>query len=329
VTLNFKAGLRTILNLNRHFSNKGLASWGGTLLITGAGGLLGSNFAALTNDGYSQVLVFSPRAGSDRAIRLDLASSKTRKGLVENYRPNIVINCAAETSVESCDLQNEKAAQINLDLPHDLAKQCIQAGARFIHISSDAVFSGEEGNYSEKSTPNPANSYGRMKLEAENMVLKANPESLVFRTNFFGLSAGSNKGLADFFLTNLSLNDEVPGFTDSFISFVYVDFLTQIILEIAETNRRGIIHIGSRDKLSKHQFGRLLATTFGLNGELVTPTLSSVIHSVPRGKDLSLDVSLAQSIIGRPMPTIEEGVKRMKKDFESGRRSALKSVVGS
>jgi dTDP-4-dehydrorhamnose reductase len=297
------------------------------LLLTGAGGLLGSNIAALAGGDYLLTKIFSNRAKCESAISLDLSKPENRKGIVAYFKPDVVINCAANPSVESCENRELSTYQINVELPEDLAMQAAAYGAKFIQVSSDAVYSGNSGNYSELSTASPANAYGEMKLEAEFKVLAANPESLILRTNFFGLSAESDRGLADFFISNLMKGRSVKGFNDSFISSIYVDSLVKSIFQLVDANAMGVLNLGSNEKVSKYVFGRMIAQAFELDERLVIPAKADEIQSIPRGRDLSLDISRATSILGTSLPTVYEGIANMKHDLESGRRLALQRQV--
>ncbi len=297
------------------------------LLLTGAGGLLGSNIAAIAGDDYRITKIHSPRSTTVEGIRLDLSRPEVRDGLIAQYRPDLVINCAANPSVDSCEKREMTTYQINVKLPEDLAKQTLAFGAKFVHISSDAVYSGESGNYSELSPVAPVNAYGEMKLESESKVLGANPDSLVLRTNFFGLSADSDRGLADFFLSNLTQNNLVQGFEDSFVSFIHVDSLTKAMFELVDANVNGVFNLGSVNRTSKYEFGRLIAEVFDLDSSLVVSATSNQVQVIPRGKDLSLDISLAESLLETPLPTVYQGVRILRHNLESGRRVALQQVI--
>jgi dTDP-4-dehydrorhamnose reductase len=297
------------------------------LLLTGAGGLLGSNIAAVAGSDFLLTKIYSTRTKSESNLSLDLSQPDSRKGLVTYFKPDIVINCAAIPSVESCEKRELSTYQINVELPQDLAMQSAASGAKFIHVSSDAVYSGNSGNYNELSAASPANAYGEMKLEAEFKVLSANPESLILRTNFFGLSAGSDRGLADFFLSNLTKGKPIKGFGDSFISPIYVDSLVKSVFGLVDASATGVLNLGSVEKVSKYVFGRMVAEIFELDGDLIISAKADEIQSIPRGKDLSLDVSLAASILGAPFPTVYEGISNMKESHESGRRLALQRLI--
>ena len=297
------------------------------LLLTGAGGLLGSNIAKLAGDSFHVTKIFSPRAAGLNVIRLDLSRADIRDGLVERFRPDLVINCAANLSAQSCESREMGAHQINVELPADLAKQSLTFGAKFVHVSSDAVYSGESGSYSEHSQTSPANGYGAMKLESELSVLSLNAQSLVLRTNFFGLTAESDRGIADFFLSNLSKGRAVQGFVDSVVSSIYVDSLAKAIFELVDANISGVVNIGSSDSTSKYQLGQMIARVFDLDESLVLPANSNEVQLIPRGKDLSLDISLASSLVRTQLPTIYDGVIAMRHSLESGRRDALQQVI--
>jgi dTDP-4-dehydrorhamnose reductase len=99
------------------------------------------------------------------------------------------------------------------------------------------------------------------------------------------------------------------------------------IFQLVDANATGVLNLGSSEKVSKYVFGRMVAQTFELDEKLVIPAKADEIQSIPRGRDLSLDISRATSMLGTPLPTVYEGIANMKHDLESGRRLALQRLV--
>jgi dTDP-4-dehydrorhamnose reductase len=114
---------------------------------------------------------------------IDFTVPSSLKRLVEDIRPQIVINAAAYTDVDKAESEAERARLINTEAPAILAEICRGIDAAFLHYSTDYVFDGHKGTpYTEKDTPHPLNVYGQTKLEGEQAVLQAGETCLIFRT---------------------------------------------------------------------------------------------------------------------------------------------------
>ena len=114
---------------------------------------------------------------------VDFTVSSTLVRILKDSRPQIVINAAAYTDVESAESETNRARLINTEAPGLLAETCRSLGAAFIHYSTDYVFDGKKGSlYLETDPPHPLNVYGQTKLEGERAVLQVGGTSLILRT---------------------------------------------------------------------------------------------------------------------------------------------------
>lgn len=180
-------------------------------LVTGASGLLGLNFS-LQAVGRHQIVGVVNQHTIKRVpfhvVQSDLGQPGVTEDLLDEYRPEVVIHCAAMANVDACETQPDLAYHINATVPGEMALACKSRGVRFVHISTDAVFDGQRGDYSETDTPNPINVYAKTKLAGEQAVLSANADALVARVNFYGYSLFGKRSLGEFFVNNLS--PEIP-----------------------------------------------------------------------------------------------------------------------
>ena len=100
-------------------------------------------------------------------IQLDLTDHKKIEDLIESEKPELIINCAGRTDVDLIEKNPNTAIQINSIAPEIIAKNCKKNGSRLIHISTDSVFDGNKGMYTEEDLPNPRNVYAKTKLDGE------------------------------------------------------------------------------------------------------------------------------------------------------------------
>ena len=161
---------------------------------------------------------------------------------------------------------------MNAQVPGSLAQEARSIGARFVYISTDAVFDGRAGNYSETDLPNPINEYAKSKLRGEQEALRLNSESLILRVNIYGWNAQEKYSLAEWILRELAANGQVPGFSDVWFCPTLVNDLSEIIVDMLQRKLSGIYHAVGSEKINKYDFARKVAETFGYDPEQVKPS---------------------------------------------------------
>ena len=292
------------------------------ILVTGASGLLGLNLAleatkehlvfGLTNRNPLHTDAFS-------VLNTDLLEPGAVERLLERTQPDWVIHCAALANLEACEADPEQARQLNTEVPRKLAQHVARGGARLIDISTDAVFDGQRGDYTEADTPNPLSVYAQTKLDGERAVAQANPDAIIARVNLFGWSLNGKRSLSEFFFNNLLAGRTVMGFTDVLFCPLLANDLAGIFIRMLEKNLHGLYHVVSSQCMSKYDFGLAIARRFSLNEELIRP--ASVIQGglkAARSPRLSLRSDKLAQALGEPLPTISAGVEGLYTLFQQG-----------
>ncbi len=300
------------------------------ILITGTSGLLGSNLALETARSHTVFGVDRNDPLKTKAfttLKADLLDPGAIERILDEARPDWVIHCAALADVDACERSPKAARELNTELPHRLAYHVSRGGARLLHVSTDAVFDGLRGNYTEADAPNPINVYAQTKLEGERAVLDADPRAIVGRVNLFGWSLTGRRSLAEFFFNNLSQDQPVNGFTDVFFCPVLVNDIANLFVGMLKKELSGLYHVVSSQSASKYEFGVTLAKTFGFNPELISPI--SVAESgltAARSPNLVLDVSKLIHDLGEIPPTISTGLARLYALYQQGYPQALREM---
>ena len=148
------------------------------ILVTGAGGLVGRAMVKVCADAGDQIVGLNH-------TDLDVADEQKVNATIERERPELVINCAAWTDVDGCELDPQHAQEANARGPEFLASACRSIDAQFITISTDYVFDGEkDGFYTQHDEPKPISIYGMSKLEGERRSQLVNPRTIVVRSGF-------------------------------------------------------------------------------------------------------------------------------------------------
>lgn len=286
-------------------------------LVTGATGLLGANAGrylgrGLNTDSITSIALnrsHDATAHFDETVRGDLTDLNSLRAAVDETRPDVVLHAGALASHEACESDPELARLMNVEATRALASSAHTVGASFVYVSTDAVFDGERGNYLETDTPNPFSVYGRTKLEGEYAALAEHPESLVIRTNFFGWSPSGTRSILEFFVNSLRTGTSVNGFTDFSVTSIYVQHLLPALHELVMHDHVGLVHLASRDSLTKFEFGIDVADAFGLDAGLISPSTSSAVGlQTSRARNLSLNVTFCETLLGRALPSQREGL---------------------
>jgi dTDP-4-dehydrorhamnose reductase len=232
----------------------------------------------------------------------------------------VILHAAALASHEQCQSDPQLAERVNADATRQLARAAADVGAQFVCISTDAVFDGSRGDYTESDAPRPFSVYGRTKLLGEEYALQET-DALVLRTNFFGWSPSGSRSILEFFVNELSAGRPVNGYTDFIVTSTYASFLLEAIWQLAARRTTGIVHVGSADRLSKYEFGRTVAEVFGLDAGLIAPvSATSARHSTSRARDLSLRTDRLRALLGAELPTQQIGILQAQDDSSTLRR---------
>lgn len=262
------------------------------ILITGGSGLLGTNWALYIKDKFSVTLIlhklkiFIPNI-NNKVEPLDTVENCLL--LLKKHQPDIVINTAGLTNVEECEMKPNLAKETNVDLPKNLAIACNRQKVKFVHISTDHIFKGDQKFYTERSMTYPLNSYAKSKLLGEKKVLENCKDALVIRSNFFGWGTKYRKSFSDFIINNLRANKSIDLFSDVFFTPISTDELFKLTHQLICKNLAGIFNVVSNERLSKYDFGIKLANCFNLKVDLINKvSLKDKLNLVGRPLDMSL-----------------------------------------
>jgi len=300
------------------------------ILITGASGLLGLNLALETtrrHTVFGTVNHHPMKTDAFTVIQTDLLVPGAVERLLDRIQPDWVIHCAALANLDACETDPLLAYQLNTELPHTLASYVARSGARLIHVSTDAVFDGLRGDYSEGDIPTPVSEYSRTKLDGELAVAKADPTAIIARVNLFGWSLTGDRSLSEYFFNNLSHHKQISGFTDVFFCPLLANDLADLFIRMLEKNLTGLYHVVSSESLSKYDFGLRLAQRFNLDGSLINPT--SVTWSglkATRSPNLTLRSDKLAYVLGEPLPMLSTGLDKFYTLYQQGYPHMLHSL---
>lgn len=298
------------------------------ILITGASGLLGLNTAleaAKDHNVVGQVNSHLLRTDAFATVQADLLAPGAFERLLDRTQPEWVIHCAALANVDACETDPLQARQLNSEVPRQLAELVARGGARLLHVSTDAVFDGQRGEYTEVDAPNPLGIYAQSKLDGERGVLVANPQAIVARVNLFGWSLSGKRSLAEFFFNKLSAGEPCMGFTDVFFCPMLANDLGWIFLKMLDAGLSGLYHTVGSECISKYEFGLRIARRFGLDESLIAP--KSVYEGglkAARSPNLTLRTDKLVEALGASLPGLSTGMEKFYTLYQQGYPQKLK-----
>lgn len=265
------------------------------ILITGGSGFLGYSLCRFLKNRYTIHATFFSHPCSIngcRLIHLDITSPSQVLQTVSAIQPALIIHAAAVSSPDACEKDRDNAWRINVDGSRNLACASRIAGCRLIYISTDMVFDGEKGYYSENDVPKPSNFYGESKLEGERICLTESPDCVVIRITLqYGWGNGTAASFSDWLLGNLRSGKPSKLFCDQFRSPTYVIDTAKGLEHAALYADSGTMyHLASPERIDRYSFGLAAASVFNFSDTLLVKSLmKDVPASAPRPRDVSLN----------------------------------------
>jgi dTDP-4-dehydrorhamnose reductase len=242
-------------------------------IITGAGGLVGGVLSRRLAASGNEVLAL-------RRADLDVTDAFAVERLVGAERPSLVVNCAV-LGVDECERDADAARAVNAEAPRSLARSAADAGAAFLHFSTNYVFDGEgEKFYTEEDEPRPSSVYGRTKAEGERAALDANARALVVRTSWvFGAGKRSFLSTAH---VEMRAGRRVRAIKDTWASVTYVEDLAARVGELLALDARGLFHVVNEGVCTYEGFAREAARLAGIGEREAAPLVETVTEAEMR-----------------------------------------------
>jgi len=297
-----------------------------TILITGANGLLGQKLVELLVQESTVDLIATargenrlPNTNGYRYVSLDITQSNEVNTVFETYKPDVVIHTAAMTNVDTCETDQSGCELLNVTAVAFLIDACQKHDTFLCHLSTDFIFDGADGPYTEEATPNPISVYGASKLRAEKLIEASSIRWAIARTVLvFGI-------VADMSRTNIilwvkkSLEDgkQINVVTDQFRTPTLAEDLAIGCWLIAQKETEGIFNISGSDFLTPYEMAIKTANYYGLPTDLIKQADSSTFSQPakrPPRTGFTLDKAIRE--LGYQPRTFDEGIALMSKQIK-------------
>ena len=278
------------------------------ILITGAKGQLGYDFQRLFDELKEEYIA------TDRD-ELDITDIKKVREFVKDKNITLIINCAAYNNVDKAEDEPELCKKLNTYVPRDLAIVAKEIGAEYITYSTDFVFDGEKkAPYIEEDIPKPLSIYGKSKYEGEKEVFKVKLDSFVVRTSWvFGIANNNfNKQVINWSKSK----DELSIVDDQISSPTYSKDLAYYSWELIKTKKYGLYHLSNDGEASKYDQGKYVLDKIGWQGKLNRAKTKDFNLKAQRAEYTKLDSSKLEKVIGKKIPSWENGIDRFLEEME-------------
>lgn len=278
------------------------------IIVLGASGMLGNAVVRVLSESRNLEVYGAVRSEGVRRYFDGETTKRLRVGgdveqpdrlleLLADVKPDVVVNCIGLVKQLAEADDPLRAIPINALLPHRLARLCAVGGARLIHMSTDCVFSGNRGMYSEEDAADATDLYGRSKYMGE----VDYPNAVTLRTSIIGHELNGQRSLLNWFL---SQEGWVKGYTRAIFSGLPTVELARVIRDfvIPKPELHGVYHVSSQ-AISKYDLLRLVADQYGKEIEIVPDEALAI--------DRSLDSARFRDATGYVTPAWPELVRRM------------------
>jgi dTDP-4-dehydrorhamnose reductase len=274
-------------------------------VITGAGGQLGQELAAIIDGGRADIGSIPDVYRNAQVVAmtrktLDIVNREQVDAFIASETPDIVFNCAAMTDVDGCEKQSDLAYAVNADGPDNLACALARYGGTLVHISTDYVFSGTDPTpRTENDKTNPQSIYGASKLAGEIAINTAGGKYFIVRSSWLYGHTGKN-----FVKTILRLARETGAIKvvdDQHGNPTYVNDLAYELLKLALTSEYGIYHVTGNGICSWFEFASTIVDAVGIPCEKIPCTTAEFPRPAKRPTYSALDNTRLRSTIGDEM----------------------------
>ena len=246
------------------------------ILVTGASGQLGRAFIRKSREKYN--VLGTGRKYSDLCPfkKGDITDRKFIKEIVDDDTPDVIVHFAAMTGVDECEQNPYAAESVNIASVEWILNEF---SGYFIFISTDYVFDGKDGPYSEKAKTNPINVYGKTKLKAESIICSHSKKWLILRTNvLFDYTEWTTASFVNWVVKSLRNRKSISVVLDQFNNPIWTDHLAHIINSLMKMDATGLYHSGSIEYISRYDFALMIAKNFELDQSLILPITTKALN---------------------------------------------------
>lgn len=262
-----------------------------TVLVTGSNGLLGQKLTEkILNEGRVKLIATSkgvnryPVTSGYEYAELDILNNQQVKEVVEKYRPDAIIHTAAMTNVDVCEANKELCHQLNVDAVQNLISLCETHKIQFVHLSTDFVFDGADGPYTEEDAVNPLGYYGESKVLAEELIKASKANWAILRTILvYGITNDmSRSNIVLWAKGALEKGLPINVVNDQWRMPTLAEDLSEACLLAVEKDAQGIYNVSGKDYMSIADLVRKVADYWALDKTIISEISSESLNQTAK-----------------------------------------------
>ena len=292
------------------------------IIITGSNGLLGQSLLALLLKEKQHYEVYGFSRGENRSgrqdfnyVSIDITKENILREQVKEIQPDFIINTAAMTQVDDCEIHKEACNLLNIEVVKWLADISKEINTHLIHLSTDFIFDGKKGCYKETDIPNPLSYYGLSKLKSEEVLVNSDINYTILRTILvYGKVFDMSRSNIVLWVKEMLENGkEITIVDDQFRTPTYVEDLALACKISIDKKAVGIFNISSNELLSIFEIAQQIADAFGLNKSLIIPISTSTLNqTAARPAKTGFDLSKTNKLLDFYPNSFKEDLQRFK-----------------
>lgn len=291
------------------------------VLITGANGLLGQKLVQLYESDEDVDVIATARGASRNPFgsytyeQMDITVRSEVDKIISKHSPDVVINTAAMTHVDECELNPEQCQKLNVEAVSNLIEACKKSSSFLIHLSTDFIFDGENGPYKEEDLPNPLSKYAESKLESEKLLEVSEVKHAIVRTMLvYGIVHDMSRSNIILWVKK-SLEDKkhIKIVNDQWRTPTLAEDLAKGCALIAEKKAEGVFHISGKEMLSPYDMAIATADFFELDKTLIEEVDGSIFtQPAKRPPKTGFILDKAKRELGYEPVSFKEGLAILK-----------------
>lgn len=288
------------------------------VLIFGGNGLVGKSFQKNLELNKKFKIHTTSRIPLENQLVCDITDSKSIKNCFDTVQPSLVINCTnLAGGVNFCENNPKLSEKFHFEANQTMSQLADDSNIPFVLISTDYVFDGTKGPYSEEDKKNPLNEYGNHKLKAENWIKENTTKYIIARTtNVFGwdpLTKTPNYLMQLYFNLSEGKTCNAPSFLSG--NPTHVDDLAQAIIDLLEKRKYGVYHVVGSSTVNRYDWAVKFCDILKLDKGLLNQIDKIPEGIVPRPFESNLNTDKLENIIGYKLSNVEEGLIKFKKEM--------------
>lgn len=289
------------------------------VLVLGASGLLGMALTQALERVGAEVIGTAYSNKTVGLVHLDIRDKAAVSSCIASAKPDVVVWAINPPGgVDYCELHPDEAHSINTRGTQNVIETASSMNPLMVYFSTDYIFDGLRGPYSETDTPRPINVYGKTKLDAEQAIRGSQLRHLIIRTTaIFGWNRTS-RNFAMQVWEHLQRMESLKAAQDQICNPTLVEYLAEVSVRLIQENTQGVVNIVGRDRISRADLGKALARAMALDANLVVPVPTSGLgQQAIRPLQAGLHTKKLEQLLGTEAMDLTEALKRFRRQWRA------------